>query len=46
MLILYPGQVYLSIQSTNGHNHNTDSVVRKTAAAERSFNLIQISQAE
>ena len=46
MVILYPGQVYPSIQSGNDHNHNTDSAVRKPAAAERSFSLIQISQAE
>ena len=35
----------MSIQRSND-DHNTDSVVRKTNAAERSFNLIQISRAE
>jgi hypothetical protein len=39
-IILYLRQVYLSIQRGIGHDHNTDkSVVCKTAAAERSFQL-------
>jgi hypothetical protein len=45
-VIRYPRQVYLSIQSSDGHNHNTDGAIRKPAAAERSFGLIQILQAE